>query len=136
MVEAFNKYRKEGCNLSETFKYWDTFIALVALLRNLVRADRDGDLNLHLNTIQSILPYFALFDCVNYLRWCSLYVEDSLPETAPKIHQSFIEGKFVVKRTPGNFKAIAADQCLEQTINQSHKSSGGIIGITSWQNGR
>ena len=131
MVEAFNKYRKEGCNLSKTFKYWDTFIALVALLRNLVRADRDGDWNLHY-TVQSILPYFALFDCVNYLWWCSLYLEDmhSLPETAPEIHQSFIEGKFVVKRTPGKFKAVAADQCLEQTINRSQRSSGGIIGST------
>ena len=36
----------------------------------------------------------------------------------------------MVKRTPGKFKAVAADQCLEQTINQSQKSSGGIIGST------
>ena len=35
-----------------------------------------------------------------------------------------------MKRTPGKFKAVAADQCLEQIINRSQKSSGGIIGST------
>ena len=43
MIESFQKYKNEGCKLSETFKYWDRFIALVALLKNLVRADHEGD---------------------------------------------------------------------------------------------
>ena len=51
-----------------------------------------------------------------------------LPETAPGIHQAFLQGQFLAKRTPGKFKAVAADQSLEQTINRSQKSSGGIIG--------
>ena len=54
----------------------------------------------------------------------------SLPETAPGIHQAFVQGQFVVKGTPGKLKAVAADQSLEQTINQSQKRSGGIIGST------
>ena len=53
-----------------------------------------------------------------------------LPETAPGIYQAFLQGQFVVKRTPGKFKAVAADQSLEQTINRSQKSSGGIIDST------
>ena len=53
-----------------------------------------------------------------------------LPETAPRIYQAFLQGQFVVKRTPGMFKDVAADQSLEQTINRSQKSSGGIIGST------
>ena len=61
-----------------------------------------------------------------------LYLEDMLrlPETAPRIYQVFLQGQFVVKRTPGMFKAVAADQSLEQTINRSQKSSGGIFGST------
>lgn len=45
-------------------------------------------------------------------------------------------GKFVVKRTNGTFKAVAADMCLEQTINRSKKSTSGatfkigVIGAT------
>ena len=61
-----------------------------------------------------------------------LYLEDMrrLPEMAPGIHQAFLQGQFVVKRTPGKFTALAADQSLEQTINLSQKSSGSIIGST------
>ena len=97
-----------------------------------MRADREGDWNLHLHTVQCILSFFALFDCVNYLRWCSPYLEDMLRllETAPRIYQAFLQGQFVVNRTPGKFKTVAADQSLEQTINRSQKSSGGIIGST------
>ena len=40
MIESFQKLKNEGCKLSETFQYWDRFIALVAILRNPVRADR------------------------------------------------------------------------------------------------
>ena len=40
MIESFQKLKNEGCMLSETFQYWDGFIALVAILRNLVRTDR------------------------------------------------------------------------------------------------
>ena len=86
MMESFRNFKSDGCSLklSETFHYWRIFITLVSRLRNLVRADREGNWNLHLSTVQSILPFFALFDCVNYLRWCSLYLEDkrSLPEAA------------------------------------------------------
>ena len=37
IIESFQKFKNESCNLSETFQYWDRFIALVAILRNLVR---------------------------------------------------------------------------------------------------
>ena len=53
-----------------------------------------------------------------------------LPETAPEVYKAFTAGKFVIKRTPGKFKAVGADMALEQTINRSQKSTGGIIGST------
>jgi hypothetical protein len=53
-----------------------------------------------------------------------------LPDTAPLIHDNFMAGRFVVKRSSTPFSAVAADMCLEQTINRSSKTSGGIIGNT------
>ena len=41
-----------------------------------------------------------------------------------------MEGKLVVKSNPGYFKAVAPDMKLEQTIQRSQKSFGGIIGQT------
>ena len=39
-----------------------------------------------------------------------LYLEDMphLPETAPRIYQAFLQVQFVIKRTHGKFKAVAA----------------------------
>ena len=128
----FDKFNKDRRDKSETWAYWDTFIQMVALLKDLIRADREGNWPLHLHSVQALLPLFAVFDRINYLRWCSLYLEDmrKLVDTAPDIFESFMAGKFVIKRTQGFFKAVGADMCLEQTINRSQKSSGGIIGST------
>ena len=65
-----------------------------------------------MNAVHSYLTIFTLFDCVNYLKWCPLYLEDmrSLLETASEIHEVFLQGQFVVKRTPVKFNAVAADQ--------------------------
>ena len=49
---------------------------------------------------------------------------------ALKIHEKFRDGYFVIKRSSVPFSAVAAGMCLEQTINRSSKTSGGIIGNT------
>ena len=50
MMDEFEIYQNESCTASETLKFWDTFTVLVRLPRNLVRADRDGNWVLHLDT--------------------------------------------------------------------------------------
>ena len=111
LAQNFDQFRDHACTNNETFKYWDTFICLKQQVENLVRVDRDGNWILHLQAIQALLPIFAAFDSTNYLRWCSLYLEDmyKLPDTTPGVYQAFIDSKFVVKRTHGNFNAVGAD---------------------------
>ena len=53
-----------------------------------------------------------------------------LQETAPGIYQAFPSRSIFGKEDSWKFKAVAADQSLEQTFNLSQKSSGGIIGST------
>ena len=59
------RYKLERAGKSETFRYWDNF---VRILRDFIRADREGNWNLHLYCLQAILPLFAVFDRTNYLR--------------------------------------------------------------------
>lgn len=117
---------------SENFSYWMTFIELVIMLENLIRADREGDWDLHLGSVQSMLSMFAVFDNVNYLRWASIYLEDMqrLPDIAPEVYAQFTNENFSIKRTSGKFRAVGGDQALEQTIIRSQKSISGIIGMT------
>ncbi len=126
MLADFNDFREESVAKSETFKYWDTFVTMVSLLRDLIRADREGNWHLHMNTVQSMLPHFAIFDRVNYLRWCSMYLEDMrrLPETSPSIHESFEAGKFVIKRTGGHFSAVGATNVWSRSLIVHRRAVG------------
>ena len=132
LIDDLNAFRSERCEVSETFAFWDRFVKMVSILRDLVRADREGTWDLHLQSAQAVLPLFAGCDRINYLRWGSVYLEDmrKLAQDAPSVFENFKAGKFVVKRTEGQFTAVGADMCLEQTINRSQKSAGGIIGST------
>ena len=53
-----------------------------------------------------------------------------LEEEYPRTFQEFKRGLFVVKTSPGSFRANSPDMPLEQTIQRSKKSPGGIIGQT------
>jgi len=132
MLGEFNKFLALKSEESETFKYWNNVSKMIQLLRNLVRADREGNWELHLTTVKEIMPMFAIFDHTNYLRWCSLYLEDiqTLNETAPDVYREFLKGNFSVKRKPGKFNSVGTDMCLEQTINRSSKGKGGVVGET------
>ena len=132
MIDDFNTFRSERSEMSETFAFWDRFVQMICILKDLVRADREGNWALHLHSVQAVLPLFAGCDRINYLRWGSVYLEDmrKLPEYAPSVYENFQAGKFVVKWTEGRFNSVGADMCLEQTINRSQKSIVGIIGST------
>ena len=96
---------------------------------DLLRADREGIWELHLDAVQRALHLFAAFDYTNYLHWCSLYLEDMrhLPETAPPVHEHISNGKFSIKDNLGKFIAVGGYQKLEQSINLSSKCSYGVI---------
>ena len=53
-----------------------------------------------------------------------------LQKEYPDVLQHFNNGQFVVQPSPGSFKANSPDMRLEQTIQRSKKSPGGIIGQT------
>ena len=66
MINIFNAFRADARINSETFAFWDTFVEMVSILKDLVRADREGNWQLHLQTIQSALPIFAGCVRTNY----------------------------------------------------------------------
>ena len=84
---------------------------MMDVVYDLLRADREGIWELHLDAVQRALHLFAAFDCTNYFRWCSLYLEDMrrLPETAPSVHEHFSSGNFSIKDNPGKFIAVGGD---------------------------
>lgn len=133
LLTDFEKFVDSGRQASEQFLHWDNFLRLFQLLGNMIRSDGQGLWELHLDTVHKLQPVFAVFDCVNYQRWSSLYRRRRHEETAqdsPRGARNVHEGKHVVKRCEHNFTAVAAGMALEQTTHKSQKSSSGIIGRT------
>ena len=94
---------------------------MVRILRDFIRADREGNWNLHLHCLHAILPLPYSIVLITF---------QNISECVPDVYANFQEGKFSVKHIPGNFKAVAADMCFQQTINRSQKSTSSIIGNT------
>ena len=90
----------------------------MSLIKNLIKADRDGDFLLHIKTMVDLCPVFQGCGSINYLRYGSFYVEilKQLKETHPEVYFEFLNGGFVVKRNVGSFNAVSPDMALEQTI--------------------
>ena len=102
---------------NEPFKYWDKFIQIVSLVENLVRSDREGNWELHLHTVQELLPLFAAF------------ASFAAFQSASDIYLAFVEGTFVVKRTHGHFKAVGADMTLDKPSTNPKRVPQGLLAV-------
>ena len=98
---------------------------------NFIRANREGNWNLHLQSFANMLPWMTVYDHTNYARWGTIYLAEmkNLETSQPIIHQEFMNGNFVVRRGKGRFNQVPIDQATEWQ-NRICKISNGIIGIT------
>lgn len=117
---------------SQMFKFWDDYVAMVLLLLKFIRAEREGDWNLHLEATTEMIPHFFAMDRINYSRWLPVYIMDmqQLAEKAPNVHTEFIKGNHAISRSSQPFNQVWTDMALEQSVNRDSKAIGGIIGIT------
>lgn len=131
--EDFKVFIKTGEERSKSFCYWSTFLyELFPILRDIIRADREGKWELHMSAFQRALPLFFSFGKINYARWGSVYYEDclNLEESHPNVFESFLRGGFVVQIGEKTFSSVGMDQGLEMCYNKPAKGQGGIIGMT------
>ena len=60
---------------SELCQFFGVWLQLVAVIKNVVVSDREGNWDLHTATVEDSMPIFAECDCINYLRHGSWYLE-------------------------------------------------------------
>ena len=73
-----------------------------------LRADREGNWKLHLNSSSSMLPYFVLANKTNYCKWTPWYVLNML-RTPKSAKEAFEKGHFTIRHKQGSFNGTYAD---------------------------
>ena len=79
ICEISNKFETEKINLknaSKTAMLWLGYQEMITILRELLRAERLGIWDHHLNMIRNILPIFAAAGHHNYIKSAYLYLQN------------------------------------------------------------
>lgn len=132
-IQQIEQFAECQSKQNETFRYWYQFLhTIFPVLKDLTRAQREGNWDLNVSALMRAIPLFFAFDKINYCRWASVFFEDCLhlSHNFPELYAEFQAGNFVVKNTHRKFSSVAMDQALEQNYNKPSKGHGGIIGMT------
>lgn len=131
--EEYNSFISEKSQESPTFKFWISYIEMVDVLLQFVRATREANWELHLSSLRRMIPWFFAYDRPNYARYAPIYLMEmmNLRTTHPDIYEDMANGGFVVNRqNQYGFSNVAVDQTIEQTLNRDSKTKGGLTGMT------
>ncbi|KAL8620077.1 hypothetical protein ACOMHN_015359 [Nucella lapillus] len=132
--QDFVEFEKECEAKSELCQFFGVWLRMVAVIKNAVVSDREGNWDLYVATVEDSMPIFAEFNCTNYQRYGSWYLEQIkvLEFTHPELYRRFSMGLWVVKDRPGWFCAVGGDMKVKQTIQQVSKGPGGhyVVGAT------
>ncbi len=74
---AFEVYLKDRALISESFKYWNTYVSdLFPILRDLTNYLRSGNWILYRSAVERATSLFFFFGRTKYSRWTSLFLQD------------------------------------------------------------
>lgn len=73
-ANELNKLEQRGA----TAKLWVQYFRMVTLAKQFIAAERMGNWNLRLDTVQKMIPYFYASDHFLYAKSCHLYLQDML----------------------------------------------------------
>ncbi len=113
------------------FKFWFMTLDLELTILVLVRAFRQGKLQMLNAVLTDLSRWFDALDHSHYARWLPVQIRDfnNMPAS---LKEEFESGKFVIHKTTNPFSGIAVDQAHEQH-NKLVKGQGGAIGLTENQ---
>lgn len=141
--KAYNQYTENATNVLSLddwvtemvatcphFHFWNLILHLELTVMHFIRAIREGDFQLYIETLTSIVPWFFSLDHTHYARWIPIHLRDmiSLQDCHFNVNEAFMRGKFTVKKTRHAFSVIAIDQAHEQN-NAAVKGDGGAVGL-------
>ena len=84
---------------SEVCQYLSLFKSIIMVVKQMVTADREGSCSLRVAAARASMKILRAFDCINYLRYASWYLEriEVLEFEHPALFSRFMRGLFVDK---------------------------------------
>lgn len=121
-----------------TARLWLQYMEMVDILRHFLKSERTGDWILHLQTLRAMLPYLAASGHNHYTKCLHIYLQlmADLPKDHPEVHQKFLQGFQVVRRSDRYWAGLSTDLVIENVLMRSLKTSGGLTrgrGMTETQ---
>ena len=126
-LNDFESWRQRMIKESPTFQFWDLILWTEILILVFIRAHRERNLPLYVESLEALMFLFFALDHYNYSRWITIHIRD-MKALPPLLQDEF--GKYwVVNKSQHRFSAIPIDQVHEQE-NARVKGKGGVIGLT------
>ncbi len=92
-----------------------------------IRAHRQNNFDLYLESLEAIVPWFFALDHVNYARWIPIHIRD-MKTLSPDVKEQ-LKNFWVIQKTENKFSSMPIDQAHEQN-NEVLRGSGGLVGLT------
>ena len=101
---------------------------MVYIIRKFVYSELLGDWNLHLQTLQEMLPYLAASGHNNYTKSLVIYLDkmSKLSDTHQDVYELFMRGFHPIRRSDREWAGLSTDLVIEQELMRSVKTSGGL----------
>ncbi|MES9882594.1 MAG: hypothetical protein ABW185_17125, partial [Sedimenticola sp.] len=114
------------------FAWTKMYMEMILVLLQYIRASREGNWLLHLQSLEKFCPYFFSMNRLKYAQCAPEYIAKmyALQTSKPEVWKWLCDGNFCVKKSHVAFSKIGVDHALEQ-VNRSLKVLGGITGITT-----
>ena len=72
LMTKFNKMHSSIPN----FRVWSTYVDMVEILMEFIRAERDDNWTLHLEVFSVMLPWLTIYEHTSYAQWGCMYFAD------------------------------------------------------------
>jgi hypothetical protein len=134
IVDEFNilfEGLRQG-KMGKTPQLWVLYADRVWDLLRFLRAIKENNLQQYISCLRRLCPLMSSADRHNYARYLPVYYTQllNLSNTHPQADSLLEEYGISVARNQVPTCRIPVDTTIEQTINRSEKTSGGLIGFT------
>ena len=118
-----------------TARLWLQYLSMVDLLRDFIRAERLGDLELHQESLRKMLPWFAAAGHFLYTKsvWIYLQQYTDLKNELPEVYRILTGIHAVHTKQQSIWNGQECDKAIECHLMKDVKGEGGLVSGTGFE---